>query len=143
MRSIIPLLPESQLLTFTHFRRWHSHVGSQYVDGLRAPFIIRAENETYAYDDEFTIVLSDWYKEQHSKLIKEFLNIYNPTGAEPVPDSAAIYVVDSAGQYLSGFNENVTIPFEAGKTYRLRLINQSAFAMFYAWVSGCALLLAP
>lgn len=94
------------------------------------------------------------YNDQHSKLIKEFMNRFNPTGAEPVPselqqpraaelgrahaeppkltllprsDSAAIYVADANGTYLSGFNENVTIPFEAGKTYRLRIINQCSF----------------
>ncbi|ORY53401.1 Cupredoxin [Leucosporidium creatinivorum] len=115
---------------------WHSHVGSQYVDGLRAPFIIKPEKEVHDYDDEYTIVVSDWYNDQHSKLIKEFMNIFNPTGAEPVPNSAAIYVANANGTYLDGFNENVTIPFEAGKTYRLRIINQSAFAMFYVWLDG-------
>lgn len=28
------------------------------------------------------------YNDQHSKLIKEFMNIYNPTGAEPVPSES-------------------------------------------------------
>lgn len=40
-----------------------------------------------------------------------------------MPNSAAIYVADANGKYLPGFNENATIPFEAGKTYRLRIIN--------------------
>jgi len=116
---------------------WHSHVGAQYVDGLRAPFIIHHPNETYAYDGDYTLVVSDWYHDQHSKLLKEFANVYNPTGAEPVPNSAAIYAMNSTtGEYLSGFNENVTIPFEAGKTYRLRVINTSAFAAFFVWLDG-------
>ena len=46
-----------------------------------------------------------------------------------------IYIAHK-GEYLPGFNENATIPFEAGKTYRLRIINTSAFAMFYAWLDG-------
>jgi len=46
-------------------------------------------------------------------------------------DSAAIYVADANGNYLSGFNENVTIPFEAGKTYRLRIINQGTARAFF------------
>ncbi|SGY78825.1 BQ5605_C008g04964 [Microbotryum silenes-dioicae] len=113
---------------------WHAHVDQDYVDGLRAPFIIRPTTEVHQYDDEYTIVLSDWYNEQHSVLVDQFMNWKNPTGAEPVPDSAAIYVADRNGNYLSGFNENVTIPFEAGKTYRLRFINAGAFAMFNFWI---------
>lgn len=50
-------------------------------------------------------------------------------------DSALIYVA-KGGQYLPGFNENSTIPFEVGKTYRLRIINMSAFAMFSVWIDG-------
>lgn len=50
-------------------------------------------------------------------------------------DSALIYIAHK-GEYLPGFNENATISFEAGKTYRLRIINTSAFAMFYAWLDG-------
>lgn len=35
-------------------------MGSQYVDGLRAPFIIKPEKEVHDYDDEYIIVVSDW-----------------------------------------------------------------------------------
>lgn len=35
-----------------------------------------------------------------------------------------------------GFNENTTLPFQPGKTYRLRIINTSAFAAFYFWIDG-------
>jgi iron transport multicopper oxidase len=35
-----------------------------------------------------------------------------------------------------GFNENATLPFEPGKTYRLRNINTSAFAAFFFWIDG-------
>ncbi|KAI5479835.1 laccase [Pseudohyphozyma bogoriensis] len=114
---------------------WHSHVGSQYVDGMRAPFVIHPEEEVHEYDDEYTIVISDWYHDQHATLIKEFMNIYNPTGAEPVPDSGLIYVSQN-GTYLPGFNENSTMTFVPGKTYRLRIINAGAFAMWYVWVDG-------
>jgi FtsP/CotA-like multicopper oxidase with cupredoxin domain len=64
-------------------------------------------------------------------------------------DSALIYFAQN-GSYLGpisgtnpssvtsqvGFNENATLPFEPGKTYRLRIINTSAFAMFYFWIDG-------
>ena len=35
-----------------------------------------------------------------------------------------------------GFNENATLPFEPGKTYRLRIVNTSAFVAFYFWIDG-------
>lgn len=57
----------------------------QYVDGLRTPFVIHPPEEVASYDEEFTIILGDWYHEQHSELIKSFINIKNPGGAEPVP----------------------------------------------------------
>jgi iron transport multicopper oxidase len=39
-------------------------------------------------------------------------------------------------QYLQGYNENATITFVPGKTYRLRVINMSALAMFHFYIDG-------
>jgi FtsP/CotA-like multicopper oxidase with cupredoxin domain len=64
-------------------------------------------------------------------------------------DSALIYFAQN-GSYLGpvsgtspssvtshvGFNENATLPFEPGKTYRLRIVNTSAFAAFFFWIDG-------
>jgi len=57
----------------------------QYVDGLRAPFVIHPSTEVHSYDAEYTVVLSDWYHQEHSTLLKRFISIANPGGAEPVP----------------------------------------------------------
>ena len=35
-----------------------------------------------------------------------------------------------------GFNENATLPFEPGKTYRLRIMNTGAFSAFFFWIDG-------
>ena len=70
-------------------------------------------------------MLGDWYHDEHSTLLDEFVNIANPGGAEPVPDSALIYFVQN-GTYLGpksgtspdpvtgavGFNDNATLPFQ-------------------------------
>lgn len=56
----------------------------QYVDGLRAPLIIHPPKRTFSYDDEFTVILSDWYHEEHPELLKRFINSSNPDGVEPV-----------------------------------------------------------
>lgn len=78
----------------------------------------------------------DRYHEEHDPLLKKFMSIANPGGAEPVPDSALMYFahrdtylppVASAAPNVSpstssvGFNDNATLPFEPGKTYRLRV----------------------
>lgn len=90
------------------------------MDGLRTPFVIHALNETYKYDYDVTIPLQDWYHDQSNNNLATFLNVYNPTGAEPVPQSGFMFN-----------NVNDTLSFVPGKTYRLRLINMSGFSMYY------------
>jgi len=52
--------------------------------------IIHPKNETgrgddVKWDEEYTLVVSDWYHRQHYDLLEEFMSWKNPTGAEPVP----------------------------------------------------------
>jgi iron transport multicopper oxidase len=58
-------------------------------------------------------------------LIKHFISYANPTGAEPVPNSA-----------LMNETQNLTIAVEPGKTYFIRVINMAAFAAQYLWFEG-------
>ncbi|KAI8986650.1 Fet3 protein [Trametes punicea] len=142
---VVPINSSGQWGTY-----WvHSHAAGQYVDGLRAPVVIHPPKEAHSYDEEFTVILGDWYHTQHDELLKQFVSIANPGGAEPVPDSALIYFAQN-GTYLGpipgtspdpvtgkvGFNENATLPFQPGKTYRLRIVNTSAFAAFFFWIDG-------
>lgn len=132
---------------------------------MSTALIIHPKNETgrgddVKWDDEYTLVVSDWYHRQHIDLLAEFMDWRNPTGAEPVPgesllqlhlfsrtpgmtnknlwesDAAAIYVLHKE-QYLpsaeaiktgEGVNDNASMKFEAGKTYKIRIINMSALA---------------
>ncbi|KAK0215678.1 Fet3 protein [Armillaria fumosa] len=143
---VVPINSSGQWGTY-----WvHGHAKGHYVDGLRGPVVIHPSKEVYSYDEEFTIILADWYHEQHEDLLKQFISIANPGGAEPVPESGLIYFAAQNGSYLRpisgtspapvtsavGFNENATLPFEAGKTYRLRILNTGAFSMFYFWIDG-------
>ncbi|PWN97912.1 multi copper oxidase [Tilletiopsis washingtonensis] len=121
----------------------HGHYKGQYVDGMRTPNIIHnAAGEVHKYDDDYTIILADWYHDEHDFLLTtQFLNDRNPTGAEPVPKSPQVYFAHTSNastvaSYLPGFNENATLPFVPGKTYRLRLINMSALAMYHFWIEG-------
>jgi hypothetical protein len=56
--------------------------------------IIHPKNETgrgdsVKWDEEYTLVVSDWYHRQHYDLLEEFMSWKNPTGAEPVPGTSA------------------------------------------------------
>ncbi|KAH9053032.1 ferroxidase [Lactarius vividus] len=139
---VIPINSSGQWGTY-----WVHGQSGHYVDGLRAPFVIHPPIEVHSYDAEFTVILGDWYHDEYSVLLKRFINVANPGGAEPVPDSALIYFAQN-GTYIGpisgtnpsgshvGFNENAALPFEPSKTYRLRIVNTSAFAAFFFWIDG-------
>jgi len=57
----------------------------QYVDGLRAPLIIHPPKEVHKYDEEFTVVITDWYHTEHDVLVKQFISPSNPTELVPIP----------------------------------------------------------
>ncbi len=71
------------------------------------------------------MTVSDWYHDQMADLIKGFISVTNPTGAEPVPKAA-----------LFNDTQNLTTPVEPGKTYLFRIINIGAFAGQYVWFEG-------
>ncbi|KAI1002996.1 Iron transport multicopper oxidase [Podosphaera aphanis] len=104
---------------------YHSHYKGQYPDGLRAPFIITDPDSPYKADEELVLSVSDWYHEEMKTLIPKFLAKTNPTGAEPVPQSALI-----------NDTQNLSIPVQPGKTYLVHLVNMGAFAGQYVWFEG-------
>ena len=103
---------------------YHSHNAGQYPDGLRGPLIVHDPDSPYKgkYDEEIVLTLSDWYHDQMLGLLKFFISYANPTGAEPVPDSA-----------LMNETQNLTVSVKPGKTYMFRVINIGAFAGQYLW----------
>ncbi|KAF2673663.1 multicopper oxidase [Microthyrium microscopicum] len=106
---------------------YHSHLKGQYPDGMRAPFIIADPDMPFKndYDEELVISLSDWYHDFTMDLAKSFLSVGNPTGAEPVPDSA-----------LMNETQNLNVKVAPGKTYLIRLVNLGAFANQRFWIEG-------
>ncbi|RAR11840.1 multicopper oxidase [Stemphylium lycopersici] len=103
---------------------YHSHERGQYPDGLRGPLIIHDPENPHKdlYDEEVVLTLSDWYHDSMHNLLASFINIANPSGAEPVPQAA-----------LFNDTQNLTISIEPGKTYLFRMINMGAFAAQYVW----------
>ncbi|CAI4212785.1 unnamed protein product [Parascedosporium putredinis] len=106
---------------------YHSHTHSQYPDGLRGPLIIHDPQAPFRdqYDEELVLTLSDWYHDQMSDLIPQFLAKSNPTGAEPVPQAA-----------LMNETQDLAVRVEPGKTYLFRAVNLGAFASQYLWFEG-------
>ncbi|KFY06165.1 hypothetical protein V491_08813, partial [Pseudogymnoascus sp. VKM F-3775] len=103
---------------------YHSHFRGQYPDGIRAPLIITDPKSPFKdmYDEEVVLSVSDWYHDQMTDLIPKFLNKANPTGAEPVPDSA-----------LFNDTQDLQVKIEPGKTYLFRMVNIGAFAGQRVW----------
>ncbi|KAI9845921.1 MAG: hypothetical protein M1837_004457 [Sclerophora amabilis] len=106
---------------------YHSHNKGQYPDGLRGPLIIHDPKSPHKdkYDEEMVLTLSDWYHDEMPGLIAQFMGVTNPTGAEPVPNSA-----------LMNETQDLEVPVQPGKTYMLRIVNIGAFAAQYLWFEG-------
>lgn len=60
-----------------------------------------------------------------SDMLKGFISVTNPTGAEPVPVSA-----------LLNDTQNLTTSVEPRKTYMFRIVNMAALAGQYVWFEG-------
>ncbi|PVI00038.1 Ferroxidase [Periconia macrospinosa] len=103
---------------------YHSHVRGQYPDGLRGPLIVDDPDDPHKdlYDEEIVITFSDWYHGMMNDLLAGFISIANPSGAEPVPQSA-----------LVNDTQNLTVKIQPGKTYKFRMVNMGAFAAQYVW----------
>jgi iron transport multicopper oxidase len=99
-------------------------VRGQYPDGLRGPFIVDDPEDPHKdlYDEEIVLTFSDWYHDRMPDLLAGFINIANPSGAEPVPQSA-----------LVNDTQDLAVKIQPGKTYKFRMINMGAFAAQYVW----------
>lgn len=103
---------------------YHSHSGAQYSDGLRGVFIIEdTEPLPFKYDKEVTLTVSDWYHSEYTEIMHNFLNRYNPTGAEPIPQNS-----------LFNDTRNVTWSVEPDTTYLLRIVNMGMFTSQYLYI---------
>jgi iron transport multicopper oxidase len=109
------------------FLGYHSHTRGQYPDGLRGPVVVHDPDSPHKhlYDEEVVLTFSDWYHDLMNPLLDSFISVTNPTGAEPVPDSA-----------LVNDTQNLGVRIEPGKTYLFRMVNMGAFAAQNVWFEG-------
>ncbi|OZJ06434.1 hypothetical protein BZG36_00484 [Bifiguratus adelaidae] len=117
---------------------WHSHMGSQYADGIVGSLIIQDPNEGLAedYDKDVIVMLSDWYHDMSPVNTAIYLTA-EADGSEPVPENG---VINGLNVFDCSKSANSSVPCTGGsyasfqvqpnKRYRFRLINTGAFADF-------------
>lgn len=101
---------------------YHSHTGGQYSDGLRGMMVVHDKEmeSKYHYDEELDLTISDWYHETSDILAQRQLTRYNPTGAEPVPDST-----------LFNDTRDTTVKVKPDSTYMIRIVNMAMMVSQY------------
>ncbi|KAF8753828.1 multicopper oxidase family [Rhizoctonia solani] len=118
---------------------YHSHLSSQYVDGLRGALVVYDPNDPhkalYDVDDESTVItLDDWYHTPAPTLQEQFFSTNNTALNAPVPDSA---LINGKGRYVGGPEvERAVLKVQSGKRYRFRVINTSAIGSYTFAIEG-------
>ncbi|KAF5327067.1 hypothetical protein D9619_004662 [Psilocybe cf. subviscida] len=130
---------------------YHSHLSSQYVDGLRGALVVYGDKlpfdnitttkvliiasfesdptdphlNLYDVDDATTVItLADWYHNTAPGMEAVFL----AGNDEPIPDTG---LINGVGRYNGGPQVvRARINVQSGKRYRFRVINISAYAAF-------------
>ncbi|KZS88848.1 laccase 1, partial [Sistotremastrum niveocremeum HHB9708] len=109
---------------------YHSHLGTQYCDGLIGPLVIYDPKDPHAslydVDDASTIItIGDW---THLPANEAFAN---KSILQPSPDST---LINGKGLYMGGPTKTSMIPVigpvQYGKRYRFRIINVSCNSFF-------------
>ncbi|KAL0573067.1 hypothetical protein V5O48_008893 [Marasmius crinis-equi] len=110
---------------------YHSHLTSQYCDGLRGPLIIYDPQDPhrnlYDVDDESMIIsLSDWYRMSPQP--------YKPFNSELTSNST---LINGLGRYKGGPKSPLAVlNVEQGKRYRLRFISMACDPYFTVSIDG-------
>lgn len=103
---------------------YHSHTSGQYQDGMKGTLVVEPEDSLpFDYDEEVVVQLAEWYYDNVDTLDRKFMNVYNPTGAEPIPQNLII-----------NNTRNMTWNVEPDTTYLLRIANTGGFVSQYFWI---------
>ncbi|KAJ3064087.1 hypothetical protein HDU99_004587 [Rhizoclosmatium hyalinum] len=126
---------------------WHAHFKSQYINGLRGPFIIKDPRDPYLrqYDYDLTVTLTDFFHNGSDYLLNNiFYNANNTNADEPVPESGLIggvgrydcSITQSKNKNCKNNNPLKQYTVTPGKRYRIRLINTAAQAHYTFSIDG-------
>ncbi|KZS90503.1 Cu-oxidase-domain-containing protein [Sistotremastrum niveocremeum HHB9708] len=163
--SIVSVLKAKQGNPFNHWFHhpkqvystfwYHSHVGTQYCDGLQGGLIIRDPNDPYSKEDwlgkpgyydvddgewllAVSLVLLQTSLGQDSTIVtlRDWNHLpsweaFDDLSGEPEPNST---LVNGRGRYVGADPDEVPLavigPVNSGKSYRLRIINMSCNSWF-------------
>lgn len=107
---------------------YHSHLSTQYCDGLRGPLVLYDPNDPHAslydVDDASTIiVLADWYRNVAPSLFP------NQGLVDPTPDTTTI---NGLGRNANGDGTEPlgVVSVTQGKRYRFRVVSTSCFPSY-------------
>nr|5E9N_A Chain A, Laccase 2 [Steccherinum murashkinskyi] len=110
---------------------YHSHLSTQYCDGLRGPFVVYDPNDPnaslYDVDDDTTIItLADWY---HTLAQQE------PIGAAITADAT---LINGLGRSFTNTTASPlsVITVQSGKRYRMRLVSISCDPNYLFSIDG-------
>ncbi|THH05871.1 hypothetical protein EW145_g4477 [Phellinidium pouzarii] len=113
---------------------YHSHLSTQYCDGLRGPLVLYDPNDPlkhmYDVDDESTIItLADWY---HSVAPSLFPNLGN---VDPIPNTTTI---NGLGRNSDGPSDAplAVVGVNQGLRYRFRIVSTSCFPTYTVSIDG-------
>ncbi|CCH41015.1 Laccase-4 [Wickerhamomyces ciferrii] len=118
---------------------YHSHFGTQYADGVLGPLVIHSKeddkNTRELYDEEYVIIMGDYYHDVASNYLDDYLASNNEND-EPTPDNGLIQgsnVFSKPDDYYKPEFEQIysnhhVFKFKPDTRYRLRLINVGFFA---------------
>lgn len=132
-----PIAPgESQTYTFKASNYgtswWHSHYALQIWDGLYGPMVVHGPASA-TYDDEQFISITDWNHATVDSIYDASQTVGNAPGNGPQTlDTGLINGMNVFGSGGSRWTMNV----EAGKTYRLRLVNTAIQTTFKFYLDG-------
>ncbi len=120
---------------------YHSHVATQYLDGIIGPLVVHAPEEAEArklYDRDQVVLLQDWYHDFSTVNLGNYL-VPNNENSEPIPDNGLINGFNvfncslydaSAGRTCYDNNTYTVFSLAANTRTRFRIINTGAFAEF-------------
>ncbi|KAJ6573232.1 laccase [Mycena sp. CBHHK59/15] len=107
---------------------YHSHLSTQYCDGLRGPFVVYDPNDPHLslYDvdnDDTVVTLSDWY--------------HGPASTLGVIPTLISTLINGLGRYAGGpTSQLAVISVTAGVRYRFRLVSLSCDPNFTFTIDG-------
>ncbi|KAJ7071964.1 laccase [Mycena amicta] len=107
---------------------YHSHLATQYCDGLRGPLVVYDPDDPHAslydVDDDSTIItLADWY--------------HGPAATLGLVPTLISTLINGLGRYAGGpTSQLAVISVTHGKRYRMRLISMSCDPNFTLTIDG-------